>query len=384
MYPISEQLSEALRYSYSSACTVQVWYDGHLVDTLPVVDGSVSIDRTASIRRQCTITIGDPSFVPLYADSPIAPYGAELKIFVGVRFMDGSDEQVPLGVFRIQDVDWSEDQGSLPTVKAFDRSKAIDDAKLLMPYDASGRSGKAVLTYLVSSVIDADVLISDTLRDYTLPGGSVFDSDRWSAVQSIANGMGADVYFDVYGNCIVTPIPEITNNTEESSAVWVIDHGATGVLVSAQRTVSRTGVYNAVAAQGVSSNGEGSPPIGFAADTDVRSPTYWGPASALPYGPYEKTPFGQSVYRYTNNLLTTTQHCNTAARGQLANFLGLAKGLSFSCVPNPALDAGDIILVTYPSGGQELHLIDKLDIPLGAGGDFGGSTRSTIYQLPAE
>ncbi len=384
MYPISDRFATALRTSYVAATTVQVWFDGNYVQTLPVKDGSVSIDRTAAVRRQCQVSIGDPSFVPLYANSALAPYGAELKLFTGIKFLDGSDEQIPLGVFRIQDVEWDEATGSVPVVKAFDRSRAVADAKFLMPADRSGRTAKATITAMVQDVVACDVLIDPTLRDYTLPGGTVFDSERWDAVQSIANGMGAEAYFDVYGNCVVARIPELSQSTPQSAAVWTVDHGDAGVLVSAQRAVSRTGVYNAVAAQGVASNCEGAPPIGFAADTDSRSPTYWGPASALPYGPYAKTPFGQSVYRYTNNLLTTVQHCETAARGQLANFLGLARSLSFACVPNPALDGGDIILVKYLSGQSELHLIDKLDVPLGPGGTFGGSTRTLTYQSPLE
>lgn len=379
MYPISEKLAAALRRSFRLKCTVEVWYDGNPVATLPVHDGSVTVDRTSSTRRSVDLTIASPDFVPLYVNSPLAPYGAELRVFSGIVFMDGSDEQVPLGVFRIESVDWEEESGSFPAVKGYDRSKGVIDAKFLMPYDASGRSAFAVLAALVTDVVDCDVLIDPVLRDYVIPGGSVFDSERWDAVQSIAAGMGAEAYFDVYGNLVVTAIPEIAQDTSHDTAVWAVDHGEDGVLVSAQRGVTRSGVYNAVAATGATSDSDEAPPIGFAADTDPRSPTYWGPATALPYGPYTPTPFGQAVMRYSNNLLTTTSQCETAARGQLANSLGLARSLSFGCVPNPALDAGDLILVVYLNDQAELHLIDTLDIPL-AGGDFGGTTRTLTYQ----
>lgn len=380
MYPISDKLAKALRQSYRLTMTVDVWYDNSYIATLPVSDGRVDVDRTSSTRRSVEMTIADPSFVPLYANSPLAPYGAELKVWSGVRYMDGSEELIPLGVFRIEDVDWDEATGAFPEVKGYDRSKRVIDAKFLMPYDASGRSAFAVITALVTDVVDCDVLIDPLLRDYALPGGSVFDSERWDSVQTICAGMGAEAYFDVFGNLVVTTIPAITQDTPHGSAVWTVDHGPTGVLVSAQRGVTRTGVYNAVAATGVTADTEGAPPVGFAADTDPRSPTYWGPASALPYGPFTPTPFGQAVMRYSNNLLTDSQQCETAARGQLANSLGLARSLDFRCVPNPALDGGDLILVEYPNDQSELHLIDKLAIPLGPGNDFGGSTRTLTYQ----
>lgn len=380
MYPISDKLAKALRRSYRLKTTVDVWYENSFVATLPVSDGRVDIDRTSNTRRSIELTVADPSFVPLYANSPLAPYGAELRVWSGIQYMDGSEEQIPLGVFRIEDVDWDEASGSFPTVKGYDRSKRVIDAKLLMPYDASGRSAMAVLTALVTDVVDCDVLIDPVLQDYALPGGSVFDSERWDAVQTIAAGMGAEGYFDIYGSLVVTTIPSITQDTPHGSAVWTVDHGEEGVLVGAQRGVTRTGVYNAVAATGVSADTEGTPPVGFAADTDPRSPTYWGPAESLPYGPFTPTPFGQAVLRYSNNLLTTARQCETAAQGQLANSLGLARSLDFRCVPNPALDGGDLILVVYPSDQSELHLIDTLTIPLGPGDDFGGSTRTLTYQ----
>jgi hypothetical protein len=381
LYPISDVMAAALRRSQVVKTTVDVWFNGSFVVTLPVIGGSVTVDRTAATRRQCSITIGSDTFVPLYANSPLAPYGAELRLFTGITYQDGSDEQVPLGVFRIQDVKWSEETGSLPTVVGFDRSKRAIDADFLMPADLSGRYAVAAIKQIVTeAVIDCDVLVDPTLVDYVLPGGSVFDSKRWDAVQTMANGMGAEAYFDVYGNLVINRIPALTQDTAQSAAVWTVDAGENGVLVSAARGVTRTGVYNVVAAQGVAADGDGAPPMGFAADTDPRSPTYWGPASALPYGPYEHTPFGWSVYRYTNNLMTTPEQCTTAAAGQLANFLGLARSLDFTCVPNPALDGGDIVLVKYLSGQTELHLLDRISIPLGPGDTFGGSTRTLTYQ----
>jgi hypothetical protein len=373
-------MAKALRNSQLVKTTVDVWFNGSYVTTLPVTSGRVEIDRTAATRRQCSLTIGSASFVPLYANSPLAPYGAELRLYQGITFMDGSDEQVPLGVFRIEDVKWDEATGSLPSVTGYDRSKAVIDAKFLMPADFSGRSAMDSIKAAVTDVITCDVLIDPALKDYTLPGGSTFDSERWEACQTMAAGMGAEVYFDVYGNLVIAKIPALTQGTSHSVAVWTVDAGESGVLVSAARGVTRTGVYNAVAAQGVATDGNGSPPVGFAADTDTRSPTYWGPASSLPYGPYVKTPFGQATYRYTNNLLTTASQCTTAAQGQLANFLGLARSLDFTCVPNPALDGGDIVLVEYLGSQSELHLIDRLSIPIGSGGTFGGSTRTLTYQ----
>lgn len=380
MFPISQRMSDALRTGYRSKVTADVYFAGSYQTTLPIVDGEVVVDRTAKNHRTCTLTIGDPGFVPQYVNSPLAPYGAELRVFQGISYMAGDFEQIPLGVFRIQDVDWEESAGSLPVVQGLDRSQAIDDAKFLVPFDGSGLSAQFLIRKLVTDVLDVDVLFDVSLVDYTLPGGSLFDSSRTDAINTAASGMGAEAYFDVFGAFVVVPVPSITQSTSQSDAVWTVDAGPKGVLVKAKRGVSRTGVYNAVAAQGVSADGTGTPPVGFAVDTDPRSPTYFGAASTVPFGPFERTSFGQSVYKYTNSLMTNATQCSVAAKAQLANLLGLARSLDFTMAPNPALAEGDLILVKYLSGQSELHLVDTLRIPLGSSGQFSGTTRTLTYQ----
>lgn len=381
MYPVSQTFLSAIRAgSYTFTAVADVYFNGAYVTTVPVTSGSVTVDRTASIRRSCNITIGDASFVPTYANSPLAPYGAELRLRAGIQYQNGTQELAALGAFRIESVDWDESAGSLPQVTGQDRSKALDDADFLASTDLSGRGAQASITSLVTQVLSVPVLIDTSLVDVTLPGGSVFDSGRLSAIATLCKSMGAEGYFDVYGNFVVVPVPALTRNNTSGDAVWTIDAGPTGVLVAAKRGVSRTGVYNAVAISGSSTLS--ATPIGYAADTDSRSPTYWGPASALPFGPFTPTPFGQVVLHETNALLTTTQQCTVAAQARLNDLLGLARSLDFKCPVNPALMEGDIINVQYLDGTSELHIVDKLSIPLGPG-EYTGSTRTLTYQFTA-
>jgi hypothetical protein len=301
---------------------------------------------------------------------------------------------VSLGWFRIQDVSQetapSQSNGGLPVVDFFDRSQAVDDASFLDPIDRGGVKVTSLLTHLIQDVVPyAAVSISPGLVDGTVPGGVTFDGSRWDAVTACAGYLLADVYFDVSGNLAVVPVPSLTQSTPTSAAVWTMDASTpaavaaggspSGVLVSAKRTVSRAGVYNAVSAYGATT-GSAAPPTGYAVDTDPRSPTYFGPSPN--YGnPAPNSAFGAQIYRYQNNLMTTSAQCQAAAQTQLYNFLGLARSLSFVTCPNPALEAGDIVQVVYPDGRKELHLLDSFTIPLGPSTQFSGTTRTLTYQL---
>jgi hypothetical protein len=395
MQPVSSRFLAALRGPYVRTVTADLYYSRALVVSgLPIVDGSITVDRTSKTRRSGSVTIGDPTFYPTFAGSPLAPYGAELNIKWGIRYPDGTTENVSLGWFRIQDVSQetapSQSNGGLPVVDFFDRSQAVDDAGFLDPIDRGGVRVTSLLTHLIQDVVPyAAVSISSGLVDGTVPGGVTFDGSRWDAVTACAGYLLADAYFDVTGNLAVVPVPSLTQSTPTSAAVWTMDAStpaavaaggsSTGVLVSAKRSVSRAGVYNAVSAYGATT-GSAAPPTGYAVDTDPRSPTYFGPSPN--YGnPASNSAFGAQTYRYSNNLLTTNAQCQAAAQTQLSNFLGLARSLSFVTCPNPALEAGDIVQVVYPDGKKELHLLDSFTIPLGPSAQFSGTTRTLTYQL---
>lgn len=389
MYPVTETFLEVLRSgSIKPAATAEVYYADQFVTSVPIASGSVTIDRTSDTRRSCTFTVADASFVPAFVNSPLAPYGAEVVLKAGLSYEDGTEELCQLGVFRIQDVTWEEAGGSLPTVTGFDRSKVMQDAKFLYPRDLSGKSAFTLLSHeggFFPPKLSKAAIIIDTfnLTDYNLPGGSIADSDRWGFLQTVCQAMGAEAYFDVNGNMQITPVPALTQAQINSGAeVWEVDAGPTGVLVNASRGVSRTDVYNAVAITGASGN-SGPSPMGFWADFDPRSPTYWGPPSAMPYGPYTLTPFGEVVLRKSNNLCTTAAQCKIAAQAELNNALGLARSLSFETVWNPALQDADIVKVTYLDGTSELHIIDKLTISLKGDEKMTADTRTLTYQSTA-
>lgn len=395
MLPVSQKFLTALRGSYSPIAVVDVYYGQQkVVSDIPVVDGSITVDRTSKTRRSGSITIGDPTFFPIFANSPLAPYGAELNIRWGIKYLDGSQEMISLGWVRIEDVEQetapSQGSGLLPIVTFYDRSQAVEAAGFLDPIDRSGWEVKSLLTHLIQDVVPyAGVSFSSGLTSGTVPGGTVFDSSRWDAVSACAGYLNAEAYFDVNGNAAVVPVPSLSQSTPASAAVWTMDAStpaaiaagasASGVLVAAKRKVSRNGVYNCVAVYGTST-GSGTPPTGYACDTDPRSPTYFGPS---PNGgdPSRQSAFGAAVFRYQNNLLTTSAMCAAAAQTQLKNLLGLARSLSFTVCPNPALEAGDIIQVIYPDGKTELHILDSFTIPLGPSSTFTGSTRTLTYQL---
>lgn len=501
---LSAAYSTAVRESHAITARADVWYGGHYVQTLPIVAGTIQVDRTAQNCRSGTCTIGDPTFFPTYITSPISPFGTELHIYSGLVYGSGSTEWIPVGVFTIEDVNAEDSTGGLPVVDFYDRSKIIQRAQFYYPHDRSGWDAKYLTIRLINDVCPQAKVIFDPSITYTkkLPGGTIFTEDRWAAVQSCCALLGAEGRFGWDGNFYVVPIPNLlgaiaseasnvasgrpvtasstyssrypataavdtsystrwvsANNADpqwiyvdlgspqalgqiviywdyqqfasnyliqvsndlvtwttiysnangtggwetinvvgtgryvrifgqkrkhptlyggysiselkiyltggipsQPPAVWNFNAGEGGVLVSAKRGVARTGVANFISVTG-KSNGVNQTPVGYAWDSDSRSPTFWGFTQNS--GELQPSLFGSNVVNLQNDLLTTPAECTAYATAQLGQYLGMARSLDFTAVPNPALDAGDVVTVVYRNGAREFHIMDSFQLPLG-------------------
>ena len=133
------------------------------------------------------------------------------------------------------------------------------------------------------------------------------------------------------------------------------------------RRLTREGVYNGVVATGEGLDRE-TPVRAVVVDTDKTSPTYW-------YGPFGKVP-----RFFSSPLITTSGQAALAAATMLTKQLGLPYAVDLSLVPNPALEPYDPITVRYP-GRSEVHVLDRLTIPLTADGPLTASTREQTNVL---
>lgn len=138
--------------------------------------------------------------------------------------------------------------------------------------------------------------------------------------------------------------------------------GLNGVLVSAIRSISRDGVYNAVVATG-EPVAELPAVIGYAYDQTPGSPTYFGGG------------FGKVPRFFSSPFLLTAEQCNKAAASILMQARGVPYSVSFGMVPNPALELWDVVKIRYEEGLDENHIIDTMRLALSVEGEMTVDTR---------
>lgn len=371
MIDVSNTFLAALRGPHQLAVRAVAYPPAGGTVDLPILDGSVTIDRTADQRRRLDLTIA-PKYpaghefegedvYPATTSGAVNVYGTEVKVYRGIEFAGGAAEYAALGVFRVEDAQRDLPGGAVQ-ITGWDRSKQVADERFLKPRKCSAQDATTLIQTLISEVYPA-ATFADSTGDSTNIPKHVVDRDRWAECQRLAQVIGAEVFPDADGGWVIQDVPDPAS----ASPVWAVDAGEGGVLVSISDSVTREGAPSVVVAIGESKDGNQAPvhsvlPHGY--DDDATSPTYY-------LGSYGTVP-----RFYSSPHIKTQAQANRVADAQLADHVGVTRSISFQAVPNPALEAGDAVTVTRPDGTSEIHLLDVVTISLGPGGAMSAETRA--------
>jgi hypothetical protein len=337
-----------------------------VVPDLPVTAGAVTVDATSQTRRTGTISIGDPGYWPNDPFAILSPLGSELGIEYGIPLLNGITEWIP--VFRGPITDCARQTpasgGAALTVTIADRSSKVAEARFDQPTQTVvSATAVAEIRRLITEVLPT-VTVTDLTGSTQVAAQLDIERERWAdGIEKLADSIGAEVFADPLGNFTIRPQPVLTN-----APVWVVATGEGGILVSLDERHTRDRTYNRVVASGQRT--DGTPPVWAAvSDTDPLSPTYVGGQ------------FGVKTRFYSSPLLTTVPQCTSAATALLARTTGMHGKVSLTTLVNPALDAGDVLLVR-DEGTAAAHIVDTVTIPLSVGDAQQITTRS--IELPAE
>lgn len=316
-------------------------------DPLNIISGDVTFDVNSDVNGTLDITLDMPF-------TNISAYVHEIFVERGVQYANGTTEYVGLGYFRVNSITQNRIPSGTLRVTGEDRMCYIRDARVTAPIQfGAGTSVASVIDFIVKDVMPTVTTVYDTVN---WPGGTatatllnsdhILDQDRVKFLQELVAAYGKVCYFDYAGRFVVKDAPSITGNP-----VFVVNAGANGVLVDASRTVSRDGIYNAVVASG-EPVGETQPVYAIAVDDNPASPTWYGGV------------FGKCPRFFVSSFLNTTAQCQSAAASILAAQHGLPYTVDLGMVPNPALEAWDVIKVVYSDSINESHIIDTITYSL--------------------
>lgn len=360
-YGVSAAFRTALAKSHTVAIRVRVKSSTGTFTTLDTIGGSVSVDIDRAVRRDCSsidVISSDGSLIPTSATSLLSPIsGAELYIDRGITFSDGTTEYVPLGVFNWTTVTSAfTSAGVVITLDGLqDRAQKIIQATYSKPYAINAAT--AVETVLATILKRGWSNVPGT-GSFPATGQTVSnrsfaaegDSDPWTDALDLANDFGYRLYFDVNG------IARLQTVGGPLSSSIVTYSSSNPLVIDISRTLDSSDTYSGVIATASGTNML-KPFRATAYDTDPASPTYY------------LGPFGKRIRVFSSSAINTQALANTTATAELQRTLGLVEQVSWSQIPDPSLDVGDVVTLTY----NELSLnrsyrIDRIDLPLDESG----------------
>jgi hypothetical protein len=319
----------------------------------------VTVDASSQVRRTATVEIADRKLWPAHPLDLLSPFGAELQVDYGI-VVGSTTEWIPLIRGVVTDADRVRSTTSLSgvTLSLSDRSAKIAEDRFDSPTQTvSGALTTAEIARLITDSMPSATVVNKTGSSQVAAVIEI-NTERWSeGVEKLADSIGAEVFCDPQGTFIIRLQPTLGDGV-----VWEVRSGRGGILVAKREKLTREKVYNRVIAIGERTDGT-APVRAVVSDTDPNSPTFYGGT------------FGKKSYTYNSPLLTTTGMCTLAATTQLARVKGIQASVGLETIVNPALDAGDVIRV-WDEGKQQIHIIDKVTIPLSVGQAQSIETRS--------
>lgn len=388
-----------LRGGHTMSSRVEVWHGGQPSGyVLEVVSGSVQIDAERPVRSNLTATLIDPTGRLSTGDVEdiLDPYECEIAPYRGVRvfttdigyiltpnsgfgvqafgtsgFGGGeqtitanrnfTDELAPLGVFGLTNRSVSDGPDGL-TIQITGQDRAMGYQvpmanALAIP---GGTPVEAAIVRLLSAVNPR--LSVEAYATGETCGPLLFepDIDVWAEARELAASVGASLFHDRTGQCVLAPSGP---TSREPVFSW---REGDGLLLSLDRAEDSDTIRNVVVAESLT----GAIRV-VVEDDDPTSPTY------------ARGRYGRRVTTIKNQHYQSVAQAQKAAQARLAYELGRSETVGFSAVPNPGVDVGDVVTVHRPRAGlsDRAFVVASLDIPLVVEGAMTvGCRRSVIAQ----
>jgi hypothetical protein len=339
--------------------------------------GTIVDTSKPGVRRTLNLELApEPGLFDL-----LSPIGTTLTVTCRVTYQNRSTFDLPMGVYDVDSEKLSEGGGML-SVTAPDKWARIQRARFIGPVSAGrGLSVVEQIVALIQGALGTTETVSIQTSASAKVGTLTWDQDRDQAINSLAAQIGCWVYFDRLGQATIADIPTVGSNAD-----WLVDASAQGVLITLDRERSRTTTRNVVVVTSTNSAGEKFP-VQYVFDSDPASPTYAGPDPKN--HPELAGPFGVVPYYFDTPIARTVGEGQLAGLAVLAKTVGLASQVSLTQVPNPAVDAFDVIDVLPPRERYDIarvlerHVVDTVTHPLVTDGTAqqidGRSTRTDPY-----
>jgi len=368
-YPVPDPYPQAVRNGLAISYRVDASLDGDPIagaTGLAPTGGSITDTTKPGVRRVLNLELApEPGMF-----DRLSPIGTTLAVTARVMYTNRTTVDIPMGVFDVDTESLSEGSGGL-SLTAPDKWVRVQRARFIKPRASNPNfTVAAQIASLIKEGLGATEEVVNRATSTAKVARLVWEKDRDAAIIDLAQQIGAWVYFDRNGVATIADVPG-----SGASADWLVDASASGVLIDLDRERSRTVTRNVVVVESSAADGARFP-TQYVYDNKATSPTFAGPGTGagttLPAASLAG-PFGQVPYFFDTPIHTSASSAIAAGRSILRRTAGLASQVSLGQVPNPAVDAFDVLDIMPPKERYDIarvlerHVADTVTHPLSLG-----------------
>lgn len=350
---------DALRYSHRAYVRAVLRTPDCQTYDLPVVDGSITIDRNSKTRRSADLTVAIDQLGTDSRDAleRVTVQSGEVEIHTGITYEDGTTEELLIARMRVDSLELQDSASA--RIGLFDYALMLDEHPVDTAMGAkipAGTDWRIAIQQLIEDTFtwkpcgwDNLLTIDPEVPSWQIPEQAWDNVNRLSTILEWAEARECDFYNLPDGRFHLAP------KTDDGDPVWTVDSGDYGVLVTATQKFAREEQYNAVAISYQVPDGDIVSIRAFVVDDDPNSPTRWG------------GPFGKRVLTLDNIPAANEDEARSIAVRKLNENKGATRALSLKTLRNPALLPGQVIVVQHPQITNERQVIERVVHQLGRG-----------------
>lgn len=348
---------------YKRLLRVDFLMDGELIggthgtdQLVKITGGSVVIERNSISRRSLNMslegTLGDIISGRLRDYDSLD--GMQIVVHMGLQ-TDFGQEWHRAGLFFPDETIHSQTKQNYNiALKALDRSFVINNAEreTVLTIPRGTGAAEAFMLFIRAHYPEAIFLIDNLEGTTPLAVSMNFSSnaDNWSEAQRLAQAFGCETFVDAYDRIVLRKVPDPRTAPVRAQYSDVDRTHYPFVNDPVVRTINMKEVYN-----GVIVRAEAPwllfPIVGKVWDTNPASPTYYDPANP------DASKLGPRPLRIGDSYVGSVAAAQAAAQSKFNEIVGMNEVISFSAMPDPRIEAGDVYMLDAQSVGLNDRMV---------------------------
>jgi hypothetical protein len=346
---------QALAAGHEPYIKIEIWEGttSKVIDNLVISDGSINATLQNRVSRTCNFTCHEDLY------DTVNPYTQRVRAFRGIQFADGSNYSWQVFAGRVTGTSLTDDGKC--QITGSDNAYDVISNQFTSPRNSDvGIYVNDEFKRIIDERFTTATFGTSDVFQITVPQ-LTWQSDPGQALDEMATSVGAFWYALANGDFVLKKYPW----TVTGSPVVTLSDGDTGSVIAAHAIKDRANIFNQIVV--TAERVDGSPPV-FAVAKDLN------PASST----YALGSFGVQSKLVTLQTPTTQDGAQDAANAYLRRTTALTEVWGFSCVPDAALELGDIIGLSVRDRNGIIQVVSSFNVPMTVTGTMSVTCRAQV------